>query len=208
MRLTGGLLGLVVLALGIYLLVTLSLNPRTALNAVYEIIFGLLMVVAECRWTRMLRLFYFMQHFIGLGMFYIFVGGLSLGGTWYEYVVAGVCFALGLVYFTLGLGCRRMGRENFKRSGVDNALPLDGVSANGQPAPAASASASAAEKDAGSGPAYGGNSYAAEPAAIRNAKANASAYSNDVPVYSNDSPHSPPPAYGNQSAYGNDPEIA
>ena len=210
-RLTGALLGLVVLALGIYLLVTLSLNPRNALNAVYQIIFGGLMVIAEARWTRFLRFFYFMQHFLGLGLFYIFVGGLSLGGEWYEYVVAGVCFALGLIYFTLGLGCRRMGRENFKRSGVDNAMPLDGVSTQSAAAPAAAA---AAEKDV-SGPSYGGNSYAAEPAAIRDAKANASAYGNQSAysndnAYSNDSPRSPPTYGGNnhQSAYSNDPEVA
>ncbi len=41
-------------------------------------------------------------YFFFTGLFYIFVGGLALGGEWYEYVLA-ICFlAIGIVYFSAG----------------------------------------------------------------------------------------------------------
>ena len=205
-RLIGALTGAVVCALGIFLLITLSLNPRNGVNAIYEIIFGLLIIVAEFRWVRFLKFFYFLQHFLGLGLFYIFIGFLCLGGTWYQYVVAGVCLGIGLIYFILGLGCRKMGRENFRRSGVEPpATAADGTAAS-PPAPGGGAKTAA---PAPTGNAYGsagsgGGSYD-EPDAIRDARTNASAYSNDAPpggAYGSE------PAYGggSQSAYANDPE--
>jgi len=117
LRITGCLVGLVNIALGIYELVTSNLNPRTAINAVYSILFGIFMVIAEARWVQILKHFYFLQHFLGLGAFYLFVGGLALGGASYQYAVAAACIGIGLIYFTLGLGCRRMGHENFKQLG-------------------------------------------------------------------------------------------
>lgn len=80
-RLTGALLGCVVVAIGVIFLVIpgQALNPRNVINSIYLIIFGSLMIIAEMRWQRLLKYTYFLQHFIGLGMFYIFVGGLSLG---------------------------------------------------------------------------------------------------------------------------------
>lgn len=80
-RLTGMILGCVVLAIGIIFLVLpgSSLNPRNVINSIYLIIFGMLMIAAEMRWQKLLRYTYFLQHFLGLGMFYIFVGGLCLG---------------------------------------------------------------------------------------------------------------------------------
>ena len=211
-RLFGAITGLVVMALGIFLLVTLSLNPRVAVNAIYQIIFGAMMIIAEVRWVRLLKYFYFMQHFLGLGMFYIYVGFLCIGGTWYQYAVAGVCLGVGLIYFTLGLGCRKMGRENFRRSGVEPPATAADGTPSAPPAPGGGA------KTAAAGPTYGnayGNNTASydEPEAIRAARTNASAYSVDSPVaYSNDA--EPPPAYGSepayggghQSAYANDPE--
>ena len=214
-RLAGALTGLIVIALGIFLLVTLSLNPRNAVNAIYEIIFGSLMVIAEVRWVRLLKYFYFLQHFLGLGMFYIYVGFLCIGGTWYQYAVAGICLGVGLIYFILGLGCRKMGRENFRRSGVEPPATAADGTPSAPPAPGGGAKTAAA---APSGTAYGnayGNNNATydEPEAIRAARTNASAYTADSPkAYSNDEP---PPAYGSepgayssghQSAYANDPE--
>ncbi len=212
-RALGGLTGLVVMALGIFLLVTLSLNPRNAVNAIYQIIFGALMIVAEIRWVRLLKFFYFMQHFLGLGMFYIYVGFLCIGGTWYQYAVAGVCLAVGLIYFTLGLGCRKMGRENFRRSGVEPpATAVDGTPSAPPAAGGGAKTAAAAPTATGYGNAYGGGATASydEPEAIRAARTNASAYSMDSPsAYSNEAPPaygSEPGGGGHQSAYSNDPE--
>jgi hypothetical protein len=51
---------------------------------VYQIIFGLLILIAEARWSGLLKHFKFLTHFLGLGLFYIFVGGLALGSDWYQ----------------------------------------------------------------------------------------------------------------------------
>ena len=143
-RITGAVTGLIVVALGIFLLITLSLNPRNAVNAIYEIIFGLLIFFAEWRLVRLLKYFYFLQHFLGLGMFYIYVGFLCLGGNWYQYAVAGVCLGVGLIYFILGLGCRKMGRENFRRSGVEPPATAADGTPSAPPAAGGGAKAAAA----------------------------------------------------------------
>lgn len=118
--------------------------------------------------------------------------------------MAGVCLAVGLVYFILGLGCRKMGRESFKLSGVEAPATAADGSASSPPAPGGGA------KTAGgvpSGNAYGSASSGAyeEPAAIKAARQNASAYSNEAPP----SYGAEPAAYSNegqQSAYSNDQE--
>lgn len=76
----------------------------------YEIIFGILILIAEARWTGLLKHFKFLQHFIGLGMFYIFVGGLALNQAWYQYVEAILCLVVGVIYLCLGaICCKTMG---------------------------------------------------------------------------------------------------
>jgi hypothetical protein len=213
-RVCGIIIGLILIALGIYLLVTIAnnLNPRNTVNNVFQIIFGIFIIVAELRITSALKYFYFMQHFLGLGMFYIFLGGLALGGAWYQIAVAAVCLGLGLIYFVLGLGCRRMGRENFKRSGVE----IDPVLAQGA-VPAAAHSGGSAEASANPkgnygayGVAYGNGGPAAayeEPAAIKAARQNASAYTNDEPAAYESSPKASAYDGAAQSAYSNDAEI-
>lgn len=178
---TGACLGLVNIALGLYELITLSLNPRNAINAIYSILFGSLMVICEARWVKVLKHFYFLQLFLGLGAFYIFVGGLALGGAWYQYVVGAVSIGVGLIYFVLGVACRRMGHENFRSLGFRN--KSSSAPPPPQQPPAASAAAEQPHAIGGGGSAYensysqdGGGGYA-EPAAIRAAKQ--SAYSND-----------------------------
>ena len=206
MRIAGFITGLVTIALGIYLLVSIgsNLNPRNAINSVFQVIFGVFICIAEWRVVRLLKYFYFLQHFLGLGMYYIFLGGLALGGNWYQYAVAGVCLSIGLIYFVLGLGCRRMGRENFKRSGVEPPPVLTGVETpEGVPSGAAAAKAAGAAYGAYSS--NGGPPAYEEPAAIKAARSNASAYSVDEPPaeYSNESAY----AQASPSAYSNDAEI-
>ena len=222
MRITGFIVGLVTIALGIYLLVSIgsNLNPRNTINAVFQVIFGLLICIAEMRIVRLLRYFYFLQHFLGLGMYYIFLGGLALGGAWYQIAVAAVCLGIGLIYFVLGLGCRRMGRENFKKDGVQLPPVLTGVETpEGTPSAAAAAKAASAAYGAAYGSNGGPPAYE-EPAAIKAARSNAGAYSNNAyepdepaaygsePAYAQESP-SGASAYANSapSAYSNDAEI-
>ena len=76
-RVTGAICGCLAIAIGLYQLITSVFNPRTIINGVYQVIFGLLILVAEARWSGLLRHFKFLTHFFGLGMFYIFVGGTA-----------------------------------------------------------------------------------------------------------------------------------
>lgn len=94
-------------------MITSAFNPRTIINAVYQIIFGLLIWIAEARWSGLLRHFKFLTHFLGLALFYIFVGGLALGGDWYQWAEAILCLVVGLVYFFLGAMCRTMADPTF-----------------------------------------------------------------------------------------------
>ena len=82
LRIIGGITGLVVLVVGIVQLVGSGLSPKSIINAIYQIIFGLLIIICELRIKAILKYFIFLTHFFGLGMYYIFVGGLALGGAW------------------------------------------------------------------------------------------------------------------------------
>jgi len=84
------------------------INPRTLIANVYLMIFGTAMIVAELRLVLLLKYCYFLQHYAGLGLFYIFVGGLILNEHWWMVLVAVVLIAVGLVYLILGCMCRRM----------------------------------------------------------------------------------------------------
>ena len=77
----------------------------------YRIVFGALIVISEFRWTSLLIWFSFLLHFIGLGAWYIFVGGLALSGQWYDIVMAIILCAIGFGYCSLGCCCRGMQDE-------------------------------------------------------------------------------------------------
>lgn len=50
---------------------------------IYRIIFGALIIIAELQYAKLLDWFSFLLTLIGLGGFYIFVGGLALSDQWY-----------------------------------------------------------------------------------------------------------------------------
>lgn len=65
----------------------LLLGAKTVVNDCYRIFFGILIVIAELRLFGLLSWFSFLKSFIGLGGFYIFVGGLALDDAWYEIMI-------------------------------------------------------------------------------------------------------------------------
>jgi len=105
LRVTGGLCGAVIVAVGIYQLATLKFDGgngvKVFMNAFYQMIFGLLIIVSEFRWTFALKYFRFLSAAIGIGLFYIFVGGLALGSEWWEYMIAIIFWSVGLLYLIL-----------------------------------------------------------------------------------------------------------
>src|ERR1700761_8290565 len=98
LRIFGGACGLTIIALGLYGLIVVDSDIKDGVNDVYRIIFGILIVIAEFRWTRLLVWFSFLVHFIGLGGWYIFVGLLALGDEVYEYVITAILCSVGLIY--------------------------------------------------------------------------------------------------------------
>lgn len=114
LRFTGGVCGLVVMALGIFSLFTSGLVPRSVIDAVYQILFGALMIISELRLQKVLVHFRFLTHFVGLGLFYIFVGGLALDSSWYQFAMAIVLLSVGAIYLMLGMACRTMQQDAFQ----------------------------------------------------------------------------------------------
>jgi len=138
LRIAGGVTGLVVIALGIFTFATIAFNPTLIVNALYQIIFGILMVICEIRWMSVLRYFRFLTHYLGLGLFYIFVGGLALGGQWWQIAVAVALLSVGICYSILGCFCRRM--DNTKGNVIFQKKAAPGPSAAGSSSAAGSRS--------------------------------------------------------------------
>lgn len=88
-RVLGTMGGFWSMGLGLYFLIAVKFHdPKTLINAIYQVIFGLLMVICEMRFTKALTSLRFLTHFLGLGLFYIFVAGLNLGKQPYQFVLA------------------------------------------------------------------------------------------------------------------------
>jgi len=102
MRIFGALLGVAVIIIGIVSLFQNAINPKNVVNSCYRILFGVLIILAELRMEKWLRFFTFLNSYLGLGIFYVFVGGLALGDAWYEIMLAILFLALGFCYISLG----------------------------------------------------------------------------------------------------------
>lgn len=71
LRLVGGAVGGTIAGLGIYQIYLNHTNVKDVVNALYQIIFGLLIITAELRILTLLVWFSFLVTFIGLGGFYM-----------------------------------------------------------------------------------------------------------------------------------------
>lgn len=112
LRIIGGLVGCAIIVLGVYTIVQYHNNVKDVVNSIYQIIFGLLIVTAELRFIRLLVWFSFLVTFIGLGGFYIFVGGLALGSQWYEIMITCISCAVGLIYCSFGCCCKSVENDD------------------------------------------------------------------------------------------------
>jgi len=108
LRILGGICGLVLIVLGIVTMVSAGSNIKSWVNAFYQIVFGILIVAAELRVSKLMHWFTFLTVFIGFGAFYVFVGGLALGGEWYEYALGALMIGVGVVYCGMGCCCKKM----------------------------------------------------------------------------------------------------
>lgn len=112
LRVIGALVGAAISALGVYAIVLNHSDVKTVVNALYQIIFGLLIITAELRFIKLLVWFSFLVTFIGLGGFYIFVGGLALGSDWWEILIAVISCAVGLIYCSFGCCCKSIEKDD------------------------------------------------------------------------------------------------
>jgi len=105
LRVCGGVTGVVLIAVAIYIIATLSFDGgngiKIFMNAFYQVIAGILIIMCEARWVTALIYFRFLIHPFGIGMYYVFVGGLALGSAWWQYVLAIIFWTIGLVYVCL-----------------------------------------------------------------------------------------------------------
>ena len=80
-------------------------DVRVIVLDIYRIVFGLLIMLAELRLKHLLVWFSFLLYYIGLGLFYVFVGGLTAGSNWWEWVIAIVAVVVGCTYCAVGCLC-------------------------------------------------------------------------------------------------------
>lgn len=67
LRVIGACGGCVIIALGLYTIITEHSDIKSVVNDLYRVLFGILICVAEARFIKMLNWFSFLIHFIGLG---------------------------------------------------------------------------------------------------------------------------------------------
>uniref|UniRef100_A0A7S3MPC4 COPI associated protein n=1 Tax=Favella ehrenbergii TaxID=182087 RepID=A0A7S3MPC4_9SPIT len=75
---------------------------------VYEILFGVLMVISFCEFNFIMKHFRFLKTVIGKGMFNIFVASMFLVGNpdeLYGYLMFGGLLGLGLFFVMVGCAC-------------------------------------------------------------------------------------------------------
>jgi len=139
LRCVGFCVGCAVAAIGIYQFYLTSLaayDPNNTIkdvvNALYRVIFGFLIILAELRFVRALAWFSFLTHYLGLGLFHIFIGGLALptdtANAPYDLVIAIIAGCTGGVYVLFGCACRSMEQkdEKFKEAQEQNDANFDG----------------------------------------------------------------------------------
>jgi len=124
LRASGFIVGAVIVALGLYFLISgqdssegsVGDEIKNTVLDIYRIIFGILLMISELRLRHLLVWFSFMLYYIGLGFFYVFVGGLALGSEWYEYVLAIIACCVGFAY--CGVACMCSDVEKKFQGGV------------------------------------------------------------------------------------------
>jgi len=129
LRFAGGASACVLMIFGMMGIFTLGgLNPKSLIDDIYQVFFGALIILAELRWVRFLKKFSFLTSFLGLGLFYIFVGGLALDQAWWKIFIAMIFMVLGFVYIFLFLIRRRRADPNDPNNSTST-MPADGGAA-------------------------------------------------------------------------------
>jgi len=121
MRITGMALGAAIIVIAILFYLKLlcgdcNTDIKSNVLYVYRIFFGALLIIAELRLARLLIWFSFLLSYVGLGFYYLFIGGLGLGSTPAEIAIAIIAVIIGVLY--CGIACCCAGVEANMQSDV------------------------------------------------------------------------------------------
>jgi len=103
LRVAGGILAILTTFVGVWSFIGISFDIKMIVNAFYLVILGFFMLMAQLRVERFVKKLELLRNYTGLGFYYIFVGGLALGSSWYDYVLALVLVLEGCAYLYLSL---------------------------------------------------------------------------------------------------------
>merc|ERR1712146_303407 len=94
--------------------------PQTVALRTYGVVFACIIILTELRWTRMINESTFLQNWVTRGLFYIFVGLLTLEQNqekaivilppwilFYIKIVGLILITIGILYMIMGLMCLR-----------------------------------------------------------------------------------------------------
>jgi len=108
LRGVGVVASFVFIALGIYNISNNWRDVKSLVNSLYQILFGLLGIAAEFRWQRLLKSYFqFLTIYVGIGLWYVFLGGLAAGQQWWDWVMCVTFWSLSSIYLILGCFCAK-----------------------------------------------------------------------------------------------------
>lgn len=82
----------------------ISLNPLTIVSSVYLCLLAAIAIVAEFKIMFILRWFFFLVPYIGLGFYYVFFGLFTMfRQVWWSYLVGAVVIAFGVLDIVVGI---------------------------------------------------------------------------------------------------------
>jgi len=103
LRVGGGIGGAITTFVGVWSFIGITFDIKLVVNAFYLIILGFFMVMAQLRVESMIKKFELIRNYTGLGFYYLFVAGLALGTSWFDYALALFLALIGVVYLYLSL---------------------------------------------------------------------------------------------------------
>jgi len=103
LRVGGGIGGALTTFVGVWSLIGISFDIKMIVNAFYLVIMGFFMVMVQLRIEKIMKKFELLRNYTGLGFYYIFVAGLSLGTSWFDWALALFLALIGVVYLYLSL---------------------------------------------------------------------------------------------------------
>jgi hypothetical protein len=74
--------------------------------AIYFIIFGILLMLMELPFPKLLVCFNFLAFYLGKAIFLLFLATLTFGWLWFEILLSIVLFVASACYFVLACTCK------------------------------------------------------------------------------------------------------